>query len=303
MKNALKKVAIAVSMAASVGAIATAPAQAGSLTNATIGGSAASDYLVYDVEGNSTKMVANTSANVQKVLDGNAAKPTGNVELRATSELSGFDFSKNTTLTGDIGGKSLTLSSLTATDWFGTSLNKTYGAQTFATKWFNEFLTKAGQASLVGNQAGAAAFNTFVAIKGFERSSDPNISYVNQNDNTGLIDIGLAGHLDLKNYYTQVNTQYAAFAQYLPNAFQASEVVKYTYNGATDFLYSFSATSSGLTNSVGAGADGKSHSGNYAVSIKGVPAQKVPEPSALLGLLGVAGVFASQRKFNNLKKA
>jgi hypothetical protein len=302
MKNSLKKVAIAVSMAASVGAIATAPAQAGSLTNATIGGTAASDYLVYDSNATQTFSVLKTQANVQKVLDGNALNPTGNVELRASTEQSTFnatEFSNNTTLTGNIGGKSLTLSSLTATDWFGTGLNKTYGAQTFATKWFNEFLTKAGKASFVGTTLGKTAFNAFLAIKGFERSSDPNISYVNQDDNNGLINIGLAGHYDLKAAYSQTGSPFAQLASLVKNGFQASEVVKYTYNGATDFLYSFEATKTGLTEI----SDGKSHSGNYAVSIQGVVQKTVPEPSALLGLLGVAGVFATQRKFNKLKKA
>ena len=85
----------------------------------------------------------------------------------------------------------------------------------------------------------------------------------------------------------------------LKNGFQASEVVKVTYNGKTNLLYSFSATESGLSNNR-LGADGKSHSGNYEVTIQGVPPAAVPEPSVMLGLSGVAGVFATQRK---LKKA
>jgi peroxiredoxin family protein len=326
MKNTLKKVAIAVSMAASVGAIATAPAQAGSLKNATIGGTAASDYLVYDSNATQTYIVPNTQntqanqANVQKVLDGDAAKPTGNVELRASSEQANFDFNQNTTLTGKIGGYNLTLSSLTATDWFGTGLNKTYGANNLANTWFNQFYNAAGinesaaksalklSSKATSSDVRSAVFNTFLGIKGFERSSDPNISYVNQDDNTGFINIGLAGHYDLKAAYNQTNASgkkispFAAFAPLVKDGFQASEVVKYTYNGTTDYLYSFSATDSGLKNSAGAGADGISHSGNYGLSIKAAK-RKVPEPSALLGLLGVAGIVVTQRKFNNLKKA
>ncbi len=326
MKNTLKKVAIAVSIAASVGAIATAPAQAGSLKNATIGGTAASDYLVYDSNGTQTYIVPNTQntqanqANVQKVLDGDAAKPTGNVELRASTELSSFnaaEFNKNTTLTGKIGGYDLTLSSLTATDWFGPAVgskfNTSYGADNLANTWFNKFYNAAGinetaaksalklSKTATSSDVRSAVFNTFLGIKGFERSSDPNISYVNQDDNTGLINIGLAGHYDLKAAYAKTGSPFAAFAPLVKNGFQASEVVKYTYNGTTDFLYSFSATKTGLTNSAGAGADGISHSGNYALNIQGIK-RKVPEPSALLGLLGVAGVVVTQRKFNNLLK-
>ncbi|WP_242060614.1 NF038130 family PEP-CTERM protein [Nostoc sp. C057] len=289
-----QKLVIGASMAIGVSAIATVPAQAGTLTGATIGGTAASDYLVYDVQGNSTISVDKTSANVQKVLDGNAANPTGNVELRASSEAAGFDFNKNTTLTGQIGGQSITLSSLTATDWFstGSGLSTSYGANNFANTWFNQFAKAAG---LTANSI-PLAYNMFLSIKGFERSSDPNISYVNQDDSTGDIKIGLAGHFDLKAYYANT-PQFSSLASLVKNGFQASEVVKVTYNDKTDFLYSFSATATNLKEVT----DGSSHSGNYEVSIKGVvPPAAVPEPSVMLGLLGVAGIFATQRK---LKKA
>lgn len=310
MKMTFQKLVIGASMAIGVSALAIVPAQAGTLTGASIGGTAASDYLVYDVQGNSTKLVGKTSANVQKVLDGNAANPTGNVELRATSEQTGFDFSKNTTLTGQIGGKNITLSSLTATDWFstGSGLSTSYGANNFANTWFNQFYNAAGLATnesaiklalnlpsfIPSSFIRQQAFNTFYGIGGFQRSSDPNISYVNQNDITGEIKIGLAGHYNLKDYYAPL---LGTLGKFLKDGFQASEVVKVTYNDKTDFLYSFSATASGLTNSSGVGADGKSHSGNYEISIKGVPPAAVPEPSIILGLLSVAGVFATQRKF------
>ncbi|MEH2309579.1 MAG: NF038130 family PEP-CTERM protein [Nostoc sp.] len=292
-----QKLVIGASMAIGVSAIATVPAQAGTLTGATIAGTAASDYLVYDVSGNSTVLVSNTPINVQKVLDGNAANPTGNVELRASSEAAGFDFNKNTTLTGQIGGQSITLSSLTATDWFstGSGLSTSYGANNFANTWFNQFYDAAGLgASFIPR---SQAFTAFLGINGFQRSSDPNISYVNQNDTTGDIKIGLAGHYNLKDYYAPL---LGSLGNLLKNGFQASEVVKVTYNGKTNLLYSFSATESGLSNNSGPGADGKSHSGNYEVTIQGVPPAAVPEPSVMLGLLGVAGVFATQRK---LKKA
>ncbi len=88
------------------------------------------------------------------------------------------------------------------------------------------------------------------------------------------------------------------FGLFIDDKFQASEVVKYSYEGNTAFLYSFSATDSGLTarNMV------NDHSGNYEVTIAGVPptSTSVPEPSVILGILGVAGVFATQRKFNKV---
>ncbi|MFM2060864.1 MAG: hypothetical protein RLZZ507_534 [Cyanobacteriota bacterium] len=295
MKNSFATFVISASMAMGMGAVAANPAQAGSLTGITIGGTAASDYLVYGSDGTNTFLVPNTPGNVAAALTGDAGNPTGNVELRASSEqLSGFDFNNNTTLSGQIGGQDITLSSLTFADWFSTDsgINTSYGANNLANRWFNDFWVAAGQVTDDGLQA--TAFNTFLGINGFQRTSDPNISYVNQDHNTGLIRIGLAGHLNLKAAYLQ--SGFSTFAQLLPDGFQASEVVKYTYNGVTDYLYSFTATNSGLVSDDGT----NSHNGNYEVTIQGVPTAKTPEPSVVLGMLGVAGIVAAQRK---LKKA
>ncbi|TAF03992.1 MAG: PEP-CTERM sorting domain-containing protein [Nostocales cyanobacterium] len=308
MKNTFGKIVIGASMAIGLGTVAANPAQAGTLTGATIGGTAANDYLVYDVSGNKTVLVPNSPANVQKVLDGNAASPTGNVELRASSELSGFnatEFGKATTLSGQIGGQDITLSSLTLSDW--TSTYKDTG-KTFGQFWFDQFYTAAGLSGkesqiktalglpnfLPSNVIRNGVFTTFQTVGGLQRSSDPNIAYVNQDDNTGLIKIGLTGHADLKSYYAPV---FGPLTNLINDNFQASEVVKYTYNGVTDYLYSFTATNSGLTSLAGNG----DHSGNYEVTINGVPPKReVPEPSLVLGILGVAGIVAGQRK---LKKA
>jgi hypothetical protein len=284
MKMTFQKLIIGASMAIGMSALATVPAQAGTLTGATIGGTAAGDYYVYDSDAKNTFKVVNSSANVQKALTGNAASPTGNVELRASSELEGFDFSKNTSLTGTIGGKSLTLSSLTSDDWFGVGKKSTtYGASDLANTWFNDVVKTYSSLFPTSTLGKKVAFDTFLKARGFQRFSDPNISYVNQDDTSGLISIGLAGHLNaapLLGLSSSLNLQ-------------ASEIVKYTYDGKTDYLYSFQATDSGLLEK----SDKISHSGNYQVTIKGVAPAAVPEPSVILGLLGVAGVFATQRKF------
>ncbi|BAZ28969.1 hypothetical protein NIES4074_14060 [Cylindrospermum sp. NIES-4074] len=292
MKKTFERLAIGASMAIGLGAIATTPANAVSITGVNIGGTAPSDYWVYDANNVNTFLVPSTPANAQKVLDGNATKPTGNVELAASSETAGFNFNKYTTLEGKIGGKDITLSSLTASDWFntGSGLNYNYGANNLATRWFKDFLAKAGQAS---SPLAGLAYSNFFNLKGFQRTSDPNISYVNQDDITGLIKIGLAGHLDLKAYYAS-DPLFGQFAQLLPNKFQASEVVKYTYDGKTDFLYSFSATPTGLT--VTGGSDTLSHNGNYEVTIKGVPPKTVPEPTTIVGILVVAGFGITMKK-------
>ncbi len=150
MKTMLKGLSVGILSLASLGALSNAPAIASSLTGATIGGTASDDYLVYDANATNTFLVTNTLANVQTVLSGNAANPTGNVELRASTEKSDFnliDFTKNTTLNGQLGGKSLVLSSLTASDWFSTDsgVSILYGENNLANKWFAELLDAAGK--------------------------------------------------------------------------------------------------------------------------------------------------------------
>ncbi|GJD21811.1 hypothetical protein RIVM261_067670 [Rivularia sp. IAM M-261] len=304
MKNTFKKLLIGASIVVGASAMASVPAHAASLTGASIGGSNQNDYFVYDVVNGKTQTVDKNPANIQKVLGGSAASPTGNVELAASSETSGFNFNNNTTLTGQIGGKNITLSSLTASDW----TSNVGGGLTFAQKWFNDALTANGFGSIIGSSNVTArtlyntAFGLFNNSGGRQRFSDPNISYVNQDDNTGEIKIGLAGHFDATSLlFSGLSTQ----QQGLVNTFrtkagpiQASEIVKVSYNGGpSQLLYSFNATQSRLV----AADDARSHNGNYEVSFQGVaPTQAVPEPSVMLGVFGVASVFAVRRK---LKKA
>ena len=105
----------------------------------------------------------------------------------------------------------------------------------------------------------------------------------------------------------------------------ASEIVKVSYNGgSSQLLYGFSATQSGLVSA----DDHVSHIGNYEVTIQDtsptsplqiatsslqIPTSSLlhsapllrsstPEPSALLGLLGVVGVFAAQRRLKGASR-
>lgn len=283
MKTLLKSLSVGVLSLASLGAIANAPVSAASLTGASIGGSDPGDYYVYDVSGSNTFETVSNLANVQKVLDGNASSPTGNVELAASSETATFDFTKNTTLEGNIGGKSLVLSSLTYSDWFGAS--DAYGASNLANTWFNSLLTAAAQGGVLTEVKKASAYDKFFKLKGFERTSDPNISYVNQNDDTGLVSIGLAGHLNLIDAYGL--STISEFAGLLPPTLQASEVVKYTYdNNQPGYLYSFKATNSGLVSNDGT----NSHNANYEVTFQG--ARPVPVPAAFVGI-AIAGAIGA----------
>ena len=116
MKTLLKSLSLGAFSLASLIALAPTSVSAASITGVGIGGTATpNDFYVYDVNAsNQTVRIPSPSlSDVQRVLDGNATSPTGNVELAASSEQSTFDFTKNTTLQGTIGSKSLILSSLT----------------------------------------------------------------------------------------------------------------------------------------------------------------------------------------------
>jgi hypothetical protein len=300
MATLVQKFILATAVVASAGALS--PAHAGTLQSATIGGSNASDYLIYGSNATSTFLVPNNPANLTSALSGNSSSPTGNVELAASSEKAGFDFTKNTTLNGTIGGKTISISSLTKSDWLSP-----IGTTTFGQSWFNQALTS--NSISLDSTVKASLFSIFQNNGGFERFSDPNISYVNQNDTTGKISIGLAGHYSANSLFTQSIDTYLAKTTGLNAAtklqlagmkttlaskpIQASEVFKYTYNGQTNYGYSFLATKSGLVEQ----SDGISHNGNYEVVFQGIaPPKKVPEPTVVLSLLGLAGVAAVRRR-------
>ncbi|MEH2249819.1 NF038130 family PEP-CTERM protein [Nostoc sp.] len=86
------------------------------------------------------------------------------------------------------------------------------------------------------------------------------------------------------------------------NAYQgeigASEIAKVVTGGQTSYAYSFNPTASGIT----ASDDGISYSAYYTWHTPGyiTPPKRVPEPSIIIGLLSVAGVFVTQRKLKTV---
>ncbi|MBW4495774.1 MAG: NF038130 family PEP-CTERM protein [Oscillatoria princeps RMCB-10] len=293
MSGLVKKLLVGATLAAGVTALASAPAKAGTLTGASITGVNGTDYYLYDA--NTTNTFRNNAASLSTILTGNSSSPTGNVELFANSEAlnnTAFNsYSKVTTLSGLLGGRSITLSSLTAADW-ATNVG---GGLTLAQKWFKDALTNNGLGSLIGTTTGNTAYTSFLASGGRQRFSDANISYVNQNDTTGQISIGLAGHLDAKSLLLPV-VPTSLQPLLAGKTIQASEIVKVSYDGGpAQYLYNFSATNSGLVEQ----GDGISHRGNYELLLAGIPPEKVPEPSAMLGLMGLGGFLAAKRKMKN----
>ncbi len=317
MKSNLKKLLFGASILASVSAIATAPASA---TTFTLSGSDIIKYEAIDSnnDGSLDTTVANPDADINALLQGNCSvpayepqyqcqpgEPGGNLELFASSEQLDLDeFKAHDEVTSlDVtfdDGRSMTLSSLTAVDWFGESLNTSYREGTLAYDWFNAALNayniNDGLLRVMGYNNKASLYNTFLDNDGFQRFSDANISYVN-NDN-GTVDIGLAGHYDatqmLLGVLNPAQDEQLKFAQrwgILPPQLQASEVVKVTHNGRTSYAYTFSAARSTLSSDDGT----HSHTGVYDPQFTLDPVD-VPEPSILLGLIGVGGLVVAKRQ-------
>jgi hypothetical protein len=258
-----------------------------------------SDYILYNSNGTNT--YADPGADVNVLLQGDSSNPTGNVELFASSENPSSSWNEATSIEGTYKGKNLTISSLTATDWFGGDM--TYGADNFANTYFNAFFDAAIKDSFKSvltftNQLSSTKtqlYNVFLGNNFFKAASDPNISYVT--DNGSDLMLGLAGHMNLKQQYGSLLGSYA-FA--LNDNFQFSEAVKVNYGGVEKLLFGTVATATGLTEL----SDGVSHNGNYEVSLLNVieePPAAVPEPSTMLGLMAVGGLFAAAKR--NAKKA
>jgi len=331
MKTNIQKLLVGASVAVGVSAIATNPASAASLTNPMVTGEKGKDYLIYehvpnpDPEATTDFTTLNNDADLATVLQGSCSvggafvpsnscekgEPGGNVELFANSEQLSLDeflnYTTVTSLTGDLGDTSITLSSLTATDWFGENLDINYGVDNLANEWFEAALTSynidkqlLGMANMfmptIPNSK-ESLFNEFRDNGGFQRFSDPNIAYVDMDDMTGELEVGLAGHYDAIDLIFNDLTpfQKTALSGFLDGKpVQAAELVKIDYNGETTYHYSFSAAESGLIEQ----GDMISHTGLYDPKLTAnVEVQQVPEPSFVLGsLLAAGGMFAAKRK-------
>jgi len=332
MKTNIKKLLVGASVVMGVSAIATNPASAASLTNPMVTGEKGEDYLIYEHVPNLDPTATtdftrlNNDADLNTVLQGscsvggafvpsnscNKGEPGGNVELFANSERLSLDeflnYDTTTSLTGDLGDKSITLSSLTATDWFGETLDTNYGADNLANEWFEAALTSYGitDARLaLANQfikdfsisSKASLFDEFLNNGGFQRFSDPNIAYVDMDDMTGSLEVGLAGHYDAVDLiFDDLTDQQKGMLSMVwgDRPVQAAELVKITYDGETSYNYSFSAAESGLLEQ----GDMMSHTGIYDPKLtSNVEVEEAPEPSFVLGsLLAAGGMFAAKRK-------
>lgn len=225
--------------------------------------------------------------NAQAVLNdagGNAnwIKDTPNVGPGGNVELGKYGSQPPTQMVGDFNGKSITLRGLQYEDWAmdGKALGYRYigGFNTAYNLGLNPTQIKGFVDILVPD---APPQPNAVPV-GWQRLSDPNISYVYLDGHT--VNIGLAGFWDIERLLE------TALGGNLPNRpvdspYQASEVVHVCLGSAPcDYLFGFKGTPSGVV-----GPDGFSYTANYNVTIP------EPESLALLGA-GLLGVFLGRRR-------
>lgn len=186
---------------------------------------------------------------LEELLVGDATAPGGNVELGKVGA------EPATTLTGSIGGSTITLSGLIYSDWAADSgaLAEAYIIAAGAEAGLD--LTGTSDLDDIKTDFLEADPSKF---RPWTRVSDPNIGYVNLGTNG--VNIGLQG------FFNASPVLSILFDMTLPPNLQASEVVKVTYNGDTRYLYGFNATPTNQATNDG------SHSGNYEVTFVPIPA-------------------------------
>jgi len=296
MAASLKKLLIGTSVAVGMSAVGAVPAFAGSLTGVNVSG----QHLTYGYNGSQTYKVDNNAANWEYALEAGA----GNIELAGQTGSAnaagfgtpdgwgGYENQQASTLTGVMGGKKYTFSSLTYDDWYTDDENGNTLADTwFADTWNNTGSgLKAYAAAILKNptvaslDAGSALFGLQVAGKDvdlFSRVSNANIDYVN--DDNGMLNLGLVGHWNHS------------------SGLKFSEVLKVTVgegdNALTKFLYKTGQADeqTGYTEKT----DNISHSGLYRFSLAINDVASVPEPSTIFGLMALGGLFAASKRKNH----
>ncbi|WP_392530768.1 NF038130 family PEP-CTERM protein [Nostoc sp. C117] len=103
----------------------------------------------------------------------------------------------------------------------------------------------------------------------------------------------LSGQISQLTSFKDVLTLQATLNDY-KGEIGASEIAKVITGGQTYYAYSFNPTASGIT----ASDDGVSYSAIYTWTTPKYAS--APEPSVILGILGVAGIFATQRKLKKV---
>ncbi|MEC4893692.1 MAG: NF038130 family PEP-CTERM protein [Oscillatoria sp. PMC 1051.18] len=294
MKNPIKKILLGASVVVSVSAIATNSAWAGTLKATNIEFNT-DNFQTYNGPDNSDISQRDEAQAIQALTDDSLYT---NVELWAFGE----DVLENVGFSANLGSHQVTVETVTGADW-----------AIFGQQWLDDFLGAYNLTNVVTANQYQQALTSLTTL-GRPRSGDPNISNLTLNEETGEIEIGLIGHYDLTERLTKpehfhtwqsdpIMYSVKAFLDggFIPGPIQISEIAKVTVDGEVNWVYSFNAVE---TNTIAADAKDKtSHTGYYSKTIKvasNEPGEKVPEPSALLGLVVVGGVFATRGKFKKV---
>ncbi|MEA5501162.1 MAG: NF038130 family PEP-CTERM protein [Limnoraphis robusta] len=289
MSGLINKFFVGASVVVGMSAISVTPAFAGNLTNVQFDGT---DYRTYNYETITNRVEADA---ISALTDGDSLT---NVELAASDEMgrSRVGFS------GLLNGVGVKVESVTAADW-----------NIFGGQWLNDFqaaYSNLSNATVSIPFLGSINVGEVVAGAiqgGLARSGDVNIGSFVQDDITGEYQLNMVGHYNLldapyvKNALTtqQINTIKGFMGG---NPLQISEVAKVTIGGEVHYAYSFGATATGILAADAAPGDTSSHTGLYTWSRAGQPpVAAVPEPSTMLGLMAVGGLFAAAKR--NSKKA
>lgn len=276
-------------------------AASSSLTGATIGGfNPDFDLICATGAPQNSLSICSGGETLADVLVGNSTTPGGNVELQANSETNNppFNFATDfTTLEGTINGNSFFARSLIASDW----------TSTFTQAWLTQAFSENGLNISLFPGGAAGAEVAFRANNGPQRFSDPNISYVFEDN--GFLNVGLAGLLNARDLL--VASLPPAFAPFVPPVVQVSELVYIEYRDIAGIFYSFDPTNAGQSANDGniacpggapSGVNDSlakcSYSGNYQIT------EPVPEPLTLLGAsaaIGFGGLFKRRRSENSRK--
>ncbi|MDJ0556264.1 MAG: NF038130 family PEP-CTERM protein [Microcoleaceae cyanobacterium MO_207.B10] len=311
MLGLTKKFLISTSVVAGMSAVVGAPVMAAGFRTS-------GNNLIYQQVGNQTIVNGDNSLDFLSDMSDMGNIEVGNVDA---------EFGPVGSIEGTFSGKTFTARNATAADWFTTTsgvLDNSFGAENLANEWwgglYQEVETNKSSYLTLFTTAGGTEedlYNIFLSQGGFERASDANITYMNANGKD--MEFWTLGHYDMDQKYGDAieNAMVGYVTQKMPflntlavqNAvdgiltdIQASEMLIVDDGSNTYNLYSFLAEESEVT----AADDGVSHSGLYKHSITGVISpeepKKVPEPSAMLGLMAVGSLLAAS-KSNSQKKA
>lgn len=294
MAASLKKLLIGTSVAVGMSAVASLPAKAASFDF----DNSETNYATYTHNSNNLWIQGNEAAAISALTDGNLQT---NVELNYTNETN----SSSVGFTATAGNYTAKVSSVTTTEF-----------NAFQGEWLNGLLSTYQPLQSVWGSLGAPfqmmALQAFKSTVGF---GDPNIGEFSL-DKTGAMSMKTLGFLDLKP--RAISMVDAAIGQLSPamkalltpkansfktalgqiNKLQISEIVKVELNGVSEYVYSFNAENSGFV--ALDDVAGKSYSGVYSWSKAGTPAA-VPEPSTILGLIAVGGLFGAAKRNANKK--